>query len=219
MERRVLTFQFRANKRSNGAMNVAGYAARYNTLSHPISDGVGGKFRERIAKGAFKKILGSKPDCVALLNHDANKPLGRTTARTLELNEDDNGLKFSCDLPNTSYGKDLYESVQRGDMYACSFAFNLEDEDQSFDEEADPESRSKVLIRTIKNFRALYDISIVTNPAYPGTSVGATRSLEMRSLPTTSYWLDSLKQASTALATINHSDVVARRKALLNAIL
>ncbi len=172
MERRVLTYEFRASKR-NDKMLVAGYAARYNTLSHPIPDGMGGSFRERIAKGAFNRVLrGRDLDCVALLNHDKNKPLGRTTSGTLELEGDNDGLAFTCDLPDTSYGRDLYESVKRGDMNQCSFAFNLDDGDQSFHEEDDPDTRGKKsLVRTIKNFRDLFDVSIVTNAQYPGTSV------------------------------------------------
>ncbi len=57
-----------------------------------------GNFVSALRKGV-QKILRSKPDCVALLNHDTNKPLGRTTARTLELDEDDNGLKFKLRPP------------------------------------------------------------------------------------------------------------------------
>lgn len=180
MERRVLRYEFRASKSLSGKMKVAGYAARYNTLSHPIPDGTGGSFRERIARGAFNRVLRSKNlDCVALMNHDANKPLGRTTAGTLELEGDNDGLAFTCDLPDTSYGRDLYESVKRGDMNQCSFAFNLDAEDQSFDDEDDPDKRGKkTIVRTIKNFRDLFDVSIVTNAQYPGTSVDA-RSLEL----------------------------------------
>lgn len=235
MERRVLTYEFRASKR-NDKMVVAGYAARYNTLSHRMSDGMGGQFRERIAKGAFNKILRANPDCVALLNHNANYPLGRTTSGTLELEGDDDGLGFSCDLPETSYGRDLYESVKRGDMNACSFAFNLDGEDQSFDEEEDPETRGKkVIVRTIKNFRALYDISIVTNPAYPGTSVDA-RGLEVigaevrsvlkarrkpnwgsKRLPPGKSMEDMAADERARKAA--DASVIARRKALLHSIL
>jgi uncharacterized protein len=245
MERRVLRYEFRATKSLSGKMTVAGYAARYNTLSHPIPDGVGGSFRERIAKGAFTRVLRTKNlDCVALMNHDANKPLGRTTAGTLELEGDNDGLAFSCDLPDTSYGRDLYESVKRGDMNQCSFAFNLNDEDQSFDEEEDPETRGKkTIVRTIKNFASLFDVSIVTNAQYPGTTVDARnqadfaevrsflqarRNSKRRRLPpgksmedmvgvpknmTYFQWIDEKRNQE-----IRTNDARARRRNLLNSI-
>jgi Escherichia/Staphylococcus phage prohead protease len=168
METRIL--QFRSNlrvRKTSGGLKVGGYAARYGVLSHNL-----GNFKERIAPGAFDQILRSKPDVVALVNHDANKVLGRTTAGTLQLRSDSDGLNFDCDLPNTQTARDLHASVVRGDMNGCSFAFTLGDGDDSFDEENDEEERGKrVIVRTIKNFSTLHDVSIVTTPAYPNTSV------------------------------------------------
>jgi len=154
---------------------LSGYAARYGVLSRML-DG----FRERIQRGAFDAVLRSKPDVIATFNHDVNKVLGRTGAGTLRLGSDVSGLTFEVDLPNTSYAKDLEESVKRGDMNGCSFAFGkLTNEDQNFEnEDVEEEGRmTKCLVRTIRNFRSLLDVSIVSTPAYPGTSV-ALRSLD-----------------------------------------
>jgi HK97 family phage prohead protease len=115
MEKRFLATEVRASRGPNGQRRITGYAARYNVLSHPLPCGDGTTFRERIAPGAFKRILASSPDVICCFNHDSNKVLGRTTAGTLTLSEDDRGLKFTCDLPNTEAGRDCYESVQRGD--------------------------------------------------------------------------------------------------------
>jgi HK97 family phage prohead protease len=163
---------------TTGSPKVSGYAARYGVLSHSL-----GKFKERIAKRAFDKILSSSPDTVLLLNHDQNLICGRTTAGTLQLRSDDNGLRFDCDLPNTSYARDLHENVLAGNLNACSFAFTLDAGDDEWAEEED-ENRSRSLVRTIKNFSSLHDVSIVTSPAYPNTSVDARMnvvSAEVRS--------------------------------------
>lgn len=147
---------------------IEGYAARYGVLSHDL-----GGFRERIAHRGFDKILATKPDVVALFNHNANYVLGRTGAGTLRLAGDGIGLRFECDLPDTSYAHDLHESVKRGDINQVSFGFQLKQgEDDEFGEE-ELEDRSRGIVRTIKNFSRLLDISPCTSAAYPGTSVAA----------------------------------------------
>src|SRR5207248_10157911 len=83
------------------------------------------------------------------------------------------GLEFSCDLPDTQTGQDLRESIKRGDVRDMSFAFELGVGDDSFANEEDPEDRSRIVVRTISNFRKLHDVSLVTSPAYPGTQVDA----------------------------------------------
>jgi uncharacterized protein len=173
IERRVLPtlFEIRATKAADGSMKVGGYAARYNVLSSKLPSGNGGFFRERINRGAFDRILRNKPDTVCLFNHDVNYPLGRTTSGTLQLRADSKGLAFDCAMPNTSYAEDLYTSIQRGDMNGCSFAFNLDPGDQEWGEEETEEGRC--VVRSIQDFNALHDVSIVTTPAYPGTTVDA----------------------------------------------
>ncbi|MGB2679463.1 MAG: HK97 family phage prohead protease [Candidatus Acidiferrum sp.] len=178
MEKRLLTG---CELRAAGAGNVktiSGYAARYGVLSHLI----GGKFKERIARGAFDGVLATKPDVVLLAQHDPAQILGRTTAGTLSLRADSNGLKFSCDLPDTQCGRDTYENVRLGNLNGCSWAFELGERDQEWTEEDDEEedvlarargSRPRVIVRTITGFRKLLDCSVVTFPAYPSTSVTA----------------------------------------------
>jgi HK97 family phage prohead protease len=184
MERRTLNVrEIRASK-AGGQMRVQGYAATYDQLSNPIQGNGKGSFRERIAKGAFKRILRTNPDVVLLFNHDTNQVLGRTTSGTLRLREDDNGLAFDADLPDTTAGRDVYKSIERGDLNGCSFAFQLgermEDwEEEEIEDEEDKGIRGKLkrmakcIVRTIRDFSNLYDVSIVTNPAYPGTTVDA----------------------------------------------
>ena len=126
---------------------------------------------------------------MCLFNHSDSAVLGRTVAGTLRLSEDSRGLKFECDLPDTTAGRDTYESVQRGDLNGCSFAFQVDDsrmceyKEEEIDEEDEDGIRGKfkramkAVIRTIKDFANLIDVSVVTHPAYPQTSVDARHLL------------------------------------------
>ncbi len=67
---------------------LGGYAAKYGVRSHVIAN----QFREYINPGAFDRVLRSKPDVVALINHNANHVLGRTASGTLRLHSDTIGL-------------------------------------------------------------------------------------------------------------------------------
>lgn len=194
MERRILASEVRAAE-AGDELRVSGYAARYDSLSGDL-----GGFKERIAKRAFDRILGTNPDTLMLLNHDVNSPLGRTSAGTLTLRGDDKGLAFDCLLPNTQAGRDTHESVKRGDLSGASFAFNLGKRSDgssmdSFDEEEEIEDEKdlglrgrakgkKIVVRTLHDFSSLMDVSVVTYPAYGQTSVAARHnviSAEVRS--------------------------------------
>jgi HK97 family phage prohead protease len=109
-------------------------------------------------------------DVVALFNHDANMVLARTKSGTLKLNLTGNALEYSFDAPNTTLGNDLLEMVKRGDIYQSSFAFSVEKEDWQENMGGKP----KRIIRSIKK---VYDVSPVTYPANPDTTV-AKRSYE-----------------------------------------
>ena len=96
----------------------------------------------------------------ALINHDQNLILARTTSGTLRLNADAKGLRYEFDVPQTSYGKDLLVSMERGDINQSSFAFTVQDDEWATDDDGNN-------IRTIKKIDRLYDVSPVTYPAYP----------------------------------------------------
>jgi len=141
---------------------ITGYAALFNTLSDPL-----GGFREKIAPGAFDNVL--KDDVRALVNHDSNLILARSP-KTLKLSIDERGLKYEFEAPKTSAGNDILESVKRGDINQSSFAFSVNEDEWKEDDE-------QRVIREIKSFKRLYDVSPVTFPAYPDTTV-AKRSLD-----------------------------------------
>ena len=145
-------------------LKLRGYAIVYNSLSEPL---YGDLFRERINKGAFTKSL-LENDQVCLWGHDTRYVLGRKSAGTLILREDDKGLYFEVSLPNTTWARDLKESVDRGDIKQMSFGFKVVRENWLDDKETLKEY--SMPIREINEI-TLHEISLVTFPAYTETNV------------------------------------------------
>lgn len=172
-ERRSLkVLELRAEKTEDGKQYLGGYAANYNILSEDLGWGM----RERIMPGAFARAVKEGQDVRHLINHDPNLVLGRTKAGTTELSEDAKGLKFRTLMPDTSYARDVFESVTRGDIDECSFGFMAVR--TAWIEEPDPDDDKR--IRCIRELHDvdLFDISTVTYPAYPGTNTDAERALK-----------------------------------------
>lgn len=153
-ERRALPLEIRAKGRK-----LEGYAA---TFANPAT--IGGRFVETIARGAFAATLRNRGDILALVDHDPGRVLARTRSGTLRLSEDEKGLAFSLDVPDTSHGRDVLALAERGDLGGMSFGFT------AVDEHRDGDRRE---LRAVE----LHEISIVLAwPAYDGTIVQA-RSL------------------------------------------
>lgn len=158
--------------RADGRPVLTGYAVRYNTLSVDL-----GGFREQILPGAFDKVLNrqrGKGDVVALFNHDPNQLLGRTSSGTLELASDDKGLRYTVSLPNTELGRMIAEMTARKDLRGSSFAFTVDQKGESWAPGEDGKPR-----RSIREVTGLFDVSVVTHPAYASSTVAvARRSME-----------------------------------------
>lgn len=135
----------------------------FNSLSVDL-----GGFRERIMPTAFRSTLASGADIRALANHNSDQLLGRITNKTLRVAETDKGLAVEIDMPNVSYANDLRELVKRGDIRGLSFGFLVDDKGQKF------VSEGGQTIRELHDIK-LREVSLVTMPAYPDTSV-AVRS-------------------------------------------
>jgi HK97 family phage prohead protease len=129
-----------------------------------------GGFTEKIAPGAFKESLSRGDDVRALLNHDANYVLGRTKSGTLELSEDKKGLRIVNAPPDTQWARDLQVSIDRGDIDQMSFGFVTRKDQWEEDKETKKVSRTLLEVD-------LVDVSPVTFPAYPDTTV-AIRSMD-----------------------------------------
>lgn len=128
---------------------------------------IGGYFEERVAPGALDGRLSD--DVVFLLNH-AGMPLARTASGTLELEITPRGLVARTTLdPSAPLAADVLSAIGRGDLAAMSFAFTVAREE--WDETGDTPRR------TILEVGRLYDVSVVTEPAYPTTEIGL-RSLQ-----------------------------------------
>jgi hypothetical protein len=177
LEKRTLTKPL--DVRAEGkAKRIAGYAAVFNSETD-----IGGYFREVIAPGAFKASLSG--DVRALIDHNSGRVIGRTTAGSLRLKEDDTGLAVEIDLPDTSDGRDLGVLIERGDISGMSFGFIVTK--QSWDE------TGEIPKRTIEQVE-LHEVSVVAFPAYPDTSI-AMRSLdEVRKSVRTSNHISAVRR-------------------------
>jgi uncharacterized protein len=166
IETRSLAGELRAAKDKDFVLT--GYAASFNTLSRDL-----GGYKERLAPGCFKRSLAAGDDVKALFNHNPSMILGRRDNGTLNVEEDSRGLKWRCQLnPKSSQHRDIYESVQRGDISECSFAFTVRDGAEDWDEPTD-ERGKRFIRRTIRDCNLL-DVSCVTHPAYgSGTTLQA----------------------------------------------
>jgi HK97 family phage prohead protease len=162
IERRTYTVQdVEARQSDDGVMRLSGYAAVFNDASVPLP------FKERIAVGAFRKTLSEAPDVRLLVNHEG-LPLARTKNGTLVLTEDDRGLKFDAELADTQEGRDIYTLVQRGDVDQMSFAFRVIRQNWSKD-------KSERTLTEVSLSDG--DVSVVTYPAYPTTTVEARKKI------------------------------------------
>lgn len=183
IERRLLCKEVRFDETGDKPM-IRGYAATFNNLSEDL-----GNFREQISTGAFTEAIGNS-DVRALVNHDANLVLGRSKSGTLVMREDATGLYVEITPPDTQASRDLMELMRRGDVNQMSFAFTVGKEDQTWTRDG-----SGPWLRTIKKVNRLYDVSVVTYPAYPQTTA-AVRALQEREADDTA----ALLAAAQALA-------------------
>ena len=162
IERRTFIVQdVEARQAEDGTMNLRGYAAVFNDASVPLP------FKETIAPGAFRKTLSETPDVRLLINHEG-LPLARTKNGTLTLTEDDRGLYMDAQIADTTEGRDLYKLVERGDVDQMSFAFRVIR--QKWNEDRSTRTLTEVSL-------ADGDVSVVTYPAYPTTTVEAREAL------------------------------------------
>ncbi|AWM39353.1 Caudovirus prohead protease [Gemmata obscuriglobus] len=142
---------------------ITGYAAVFYNPADP-----GTEYRmfedmvERIMPGAFDKTL-REGDVRALFNHRDDNILGRVRAGTLRVWTDQRGLKYEIDPPDTTAGRDVVESIRRGDVTGSSFMFR-------------PVSNTyrdvDGLYIVERNAVELYDVGPVTFPAYTATDTG-----------------------------------------------
>ena len=175
MERRTLqTHRPTLVRGSDGKPSkIAGYAAVYYNPSDPGTEYELASFGnvrlvERLMPGCFDRAI-REDDVRALFNHNASAVLGRMRSGTLRLFTDNKGLRYEIDAPDTTYARDLLESLKRGDVTGSSFAFEYLTTG-TVDQKLPDGSETEIIeVREVR----LYDVGPVTFPAYASSSAEA----------------------------------------------
>jgi HK97 family phage prohead protease len=160
MERRYFNIEFKSNAEERKIIGIASSLNRSYDM---------GSFDEEIDMDAFNEADFS--EAAALFNHDQNIVLGRVKNNTLQIKRDGNSLVYTIDPPETNAAEDVMKLIKRGDIYQSSFAFSLKENGDNWQMK---EGRMKRIITRIDK---VYDVSPVTYPANPNTTVAA-RSME-----------------------------------------
>jgi HK97 family phage prohead protease len=161
VELRSITTEVRMIETPGARPKIRGYAAVFNSRSQTLRTDKGDEFVETIRPGAFRRAV-LEADVRGLIDHDSRRILGRRSAGTMKLWEDDHGLGYEIDAPDTSYARDLLESLRRGDISGSSFSFATIDDDWS-------EGEGGLAVRELRSVH-LFDVGPVAFPAYLTTS-------------------------------------------------
>jgi HK97 family phage prohead protease len=175
MERRFLlqASELRVQPGEGGERRIVGYAALFNQLSVDL-----GGFREVIRAGAFTTTLSMNPDVRATLEHEGGLlMLGRTRNGTLRLQEDEVGLRVEIIPPDTQAARDALTLIGRGDLDQMSFAFFTKRDNWVV------QGLDYVLRELHEVSLDNGDVSIVTYPAYPATSVQVRAVMNIPEIP------------------------------------
>ena len=151
---------------------VEGRVFLYGSRSVLLPDWDYGSVFEEITPGALSEDDLRSNDVVACLNHDPDQMLARSVAGkgSLQLELDDEGLLMRFEAANTLWGDYALESVRRGDFGGMSFGFLADKDTFSYTKEKDQDGK-EYYVRHLDKISRLFDVSIVTHPAYPATSV------------------------------------------------
>ena len=144
-----------------GGIGITGYAAVFGeaTAIGPLESW---GWEEVVDRGAFRAAVQRGDDVTLLVDH-AGLPLARSSSGTLTLSEDERGLRVDTRLDASDPDvQRLLPKMKRGDLTKMSFGFIAEAEGW---DETGPHAR-----RSIRSVR-LFDVSIVTDPAYQGTEI------------------------------------------------
>lgn len=160
LEKRGYSESVEVRENDDGTVTVEGYAAVFDEEAD-----IAGIFREVIRPGAFRNAIARGDDVAFLIDH-GGLPLARSTSRTLTLTEDTRGLKINTTLDGTDPDvRRIVPKMKRGDLSKMSFAFSMEGGVQNW------ASSAGVELREVIEVGSLSDVSIVTHPAYEGTSI------------------------------------------------
>lgn len=138
---------------------VEGYAALFDK-PYVLWEDEDGTYYEDISSRAFENA--DMSDVIFLYNHEG-MVYARLSNNTLELTIDDVGIKVRADLSSTQASRDMYEAIKTGLVTKMSWAFTIREDDYD----------RKTKTRTVKDVKKVYDVSAVSIPANPDTSISA----------------------------------------------
>ena len=165
-ERRSVAYTTLEMRESEDGNVFTGYAAVFDSPSEPMP------FIEYVRKGAFTKTLKDGADVRLLIDHEG-VPLARTKSGTLTLEEDDRGLRVEASLdPMNPDAQRVISAMRRGDLSQMSFAFRTIKDAFSADG----------MVRELREVQ-LFDVSVVTYPAYEDTIAELRRSQPVSVVP------------------------------------
>jgi HK97 family phage prohead protease len=164
-ERRTMNVRELRVLDGDGGPRIEGYAALFDAPSEDL-----GGFVESIKPGAFTRTL-QEGDARALWQHDTSYVLGRRKSGTLELAEDEVGLRFRATPPDAQWARDALVSIRRGDVDQMSFGFRVPQDGDRWWNVAGMTHRELLDVE-------LLDVSPVTFPAYPQTTVSVRAKVE-----------------------------------------
>lgn len=178
-ERRTVAYSTMEIRREGGN-KLVGYAAVFDSPSEPMP------FIEYVRRGAFTKTLNDGADVRLLVDHEG-VPLARTKSGTLKLSEDERGLLVEAELdPANPDAQRVLSAMSRGDLSQMSFAFRTIKDSWN----------REMSIRELKEVQ-LFDVSVVTFPAYEETSAELRNAQTSVTLPTVAM---ALRQAQLRIA-------------------
>ena len=179
--------QVRETEGQEGSRLIAGRPIVFGVRSHNLTPWSSTRVvYEILEPGCISREVLQKSDIILNLNHNSNvvNVLGRYRNNpdkdTLKLEMRGDGIDCECDLPETTAANDTLTLIKRGDITGMSFAFDDDYEDSengvSYEKTNDIEDGKVVWLRHVKRIVNLYDVSIVTHPAYEQTSVATRES-------------------------------------------
>lgn len=154
--RLMTSFEVRANEEKEETYIVEGYASTFAPYIMYSFDGV--DYFERIEPTAFQET--DMSDVIMQYDHQG-RVYARLSNKTLEVEVDEKGLKVKADLSKTEEARKLYEDIKEGMIKDMSFAFTVKEDHY------DSGSHTRV----IDKIQKLYDVSAVSIPANPTTSI------------------------------------------------
>lgn len=152
----------------NDQFTVRGHAAVFDSWSLDL-----GGFREKIARGAFDRVLGNSPNVMLLWDHDTRNVLASTRNKTLELRIDPYGLHYWARIAPTSYAADLRVLMDRGDIQEASFAFTVAKDEWTVRTD---DNGDEIVERTIVEVAELFDCTVCAMGAYPAADSQVVRA-------------------------------------------